>query len=253
MQVFIISLTLQLASPPVADAGAAGEAIAAVDEAARLVEVGANTKANLTRAIKLYRANLEDTSLSVDRRVTGYVDLARAHMRLGDLMSGAAEKKGVFERGREAALRAVELGPHRADAIAYRGFLTAKVGEARGIMNSLMMVDDVKRDMNTALRINPSYHYARTTLAVVYHALPGIAGGSDKKAKRLLHDTLAKQPRFTAAMKDLGDLHRDRGEDGEARRWYQAVLDEQRPARKNDHRKFDVPHARRELARLGRS
>lgn len=251
-----IAFTLSAAAPdqaPLASVPATPTAEAAVEEAAKLVEVAANSRANLERAIALYRANLEDPALPVERRVTGYVDLARAHLRLGDLTSGRDGKTRVFEAGREAALRAVELGPRRADAIAYRGFLGAKVGEARGIMKSLMMVDGVKKDMKRALAIDPSYHYARTTLAVVFHALPGLAGGSDSKAKELLHDTLARDPHFTAAMKDLGDLHRYRGEDDEARRWYRRVLDEKKPSRRHDCRKFDVPHARAQLKKLGAS
>jgi tetratricopeptide (TPR) repeat protein len=222
----------------------------ALKEAATLVEVKANTSANLERAIALYEQHLTDTSVPAARRATGYVDLARAYMRYGDIRP-KAERVAIFEKGVAAAKKGKALAPNRADTIAYVAFLKAKVGDARGIMNSLMMVGEVKKDLEKALKIDPNYHYARTTLAVVYHALPGIAGGSDRKAIALLEETLERDPHFTAAMKDLGNLYLDKGDEKEARKWFQRIVDEKAPSRKHDCNKWDRPIAKRKLAKMG--
>ena len=242
----IATLTLCL----LASANVPATPAASLKEAAGLVEEGANTRANLKRAIDMYERVLVDPSLPPARRATGYVDLARAYMRYGDLLSKKAARLATFKKGVVAAEKGRALAPKRADTISYVAFLKAKVGDTRGVMNSLMMVGEVKEELTRAIAIDPDYLYARTTLAVVYHALPGIAGGSDKKAIALLEGALKRDPHFTAAMKDLAQLHLDNGDEEDAKRWFQAIVDEKKPAEPNDYKKWDRPIAKRALKKL---
>src|SRR3954471_4845147 len=67
-----------------------------------LVEVQANTKANLQKAIELYDKALTDTSIPQKERELGYADQSRAYLRLGDLENGESKKIEVYTKGRTA-------------------------------------------------------------------------------------------------------------------------------------------------------
>jgi len=220
-------------------------------EGARIVEVDANTTANLTKAIGLLEAGVADASLPAADRADGHMALSRAWLRLGDLKSGKDDKIATYEKGKAAGMKAVEVaGGKHAMGLYWATANMACVGRTRGVMNSLFMVGDLRKNMNAVIAINPKLHYPRNTLAEIDHAIPGLAGGSDERAEKGLTDVLAKDPHVTSTMFLLARIKRDQGKKDEAKQWAQKILDEKAPTLKNDWRKFDVPDAKKLLAEL---
>ncbi|MBM4281092.1 MAG: hypothetical protein FJ137_10145 [Deltaproteobacteria bacterium] len=213
-------------------------------EPRRLVETDANTPANLQRAIALYEAALADATLPARVRSDGWADVARAYMRLGDLEKGGASKLVWYEKGQAAGMKAQQVDGKNPAAIFWTSANMACVGRTKGVMNSLFMIGDLRSGLNRTLALDPNFHFARNTLGEIDHAVPGLAGGSDDRAEASYLEVLRRNPHFTASMVRLAQLKRDNGDDDEARRWAQKVLDEKAPALPHDWRKFDVADAR---------
>jgi hypothetical protein len=219
-------------------------------EPRKLVEIEANTPANLQRAIALYEAALVDTTLPARVRSNGWADVARAYMRLGDLEKNSAQKLALYENGQAAGKKGESVDDKNPAAIFWGTANMACVGRTKGVMNSLFMIGDLRKGLNRALALDANYHFARNTLGEIDHAVPGLAGGSDERAEQGYLEVLRRNPHFTASMVRLAQIKRDNGDDDEARVWAQKVLDEKSPALPHDWRKFDVVDARAVLKSL---
>jgi tetratricopeptide (TPR) repeat protein len=238
-----------LVAPPPPDAPKADP----MKEAFKLVEVGKNTVANLEKGINIYEANMSKASAKA--KCLAQTDISRAWLRVGDLKSKKKEKLKAFEAGKAAGTKAIKVcagqsAKLRSEALAYEVFNLAKVGETNGVMNSLFMVGDLKKGLKKALEIDPNNSYARSTLGTIFHALPGIAGGSDKKAIEHYEESIRRSPGFGSGMCELAQLYLDKGKKDKAREWSDKLLAIQNPEFKNDHWKFDKPCARRHLKKI---
>jgi hypothetical protein len=241
-----------VAQAPTPEAAAtAPAAVDALAEAARIVEVDANTTANLTRAIAMFDAALVDTNRPVAERADGWSALSRAWLRLGDLQSGEATKIASYEKGKAAGAKALELtGNKHAEGMFWTTANQACIGRTRGVMNSLFMLGDLRKGMNASIALNPSLVLPRNTLAEIDHSVPSLAGGSDERAEQGLLAVLKANPHMTSTMFLMARIKRDQGKTDEAKMWAQKVVDEKAPARRNDWRKFDLPDAKKMLAEL---
>lgn len=237
-------------TPTTTTAAAATPAVDPLAEPRRIVEVEANTPANLKRAIALYEAALADATLPARTRSDGWSDVSRAYMRLGDLESNSAAKLALYEKGQAAGKKGEDIDGKNPAAIFWGTANMACVGRTKGVMNSLFMIGDLKKNLNRTLALDANFHFARNTLGEIDHAVPGLAGGSDARAEAGYLEVLRRNPHFTASMVRLAQLKRDNGDDDEARQWAQKVLDEKSPALPNDWRKFDVVDARAVLKSL---
>ncbi|MDP2340857.1 MAG: hypothetical protein Q8O67_07870 [Deltaproteobacteria bacterium] len=215
-----------------------------------LIEVAANTVANLKKAVELYEVALKDETLDKKVRAEGWADVARAYLRWGDLLKGDAEKIATYEKGVAAGKKGEAIDAKSASSIFWGNANQACVGRTRGVMNSLFMLGDLKKGMNRVLELNPNYHLARNTLGEIDHSVPGIAGGSDDRAEKAYLEVLRRDPHFTPTMVLLAKLKRDRGDDDEAKVWAQKAVDEKAANPRNDWKKFDLKEAKALLQEL---
>jgi tetratricopeptide (TPR) repeat protein len=237
--------------PAPAAAPAPAPAPDALKTAATLVESGPNTVTTLKEAIAMYEGALGDTTRPAADRAKGWADLARAYLRLGDLLTADKDKIATYEKGKAAGEKAVDVAGGR--FAAGRFWATANlavIGRTRGVMNSLFMLGDLRKGLNEVLSIDANFHLARNTLGEIDHAVPGIAGGSDDRAEKSYLEVLRRDPHFTATMVLLAKLKRDQGNTDEARQWADRVVKETSPSVLHDHRKFDVRDAKAILAEL---
>jgi tetratricopeptide (TPR) repeat protein len=218
------------------------------------IEGMANKKENLEKGLSIYAQALKDPAITKKQRAYAHVDEARAYLRLGDLILKKDNKKAIalYEKGRVSAKKAVELTPNDAEAIFWEVAMLAQISSARGVMNSLMNVPDIKKGLNKALAKDPNHSYARETLGKVYHELPGIVGGDDDKAEALFLETLKRDPKFTPAMFTIAQFYVDKGKKDEARKWLRKCLDT--PVKESsipqDHWRFNIPDCKRLLRKL---
>ncbi len=109
--------------------------------------------------------------------------LARACYWLGE-NSAEDRKLTVFERGIAAAKKAIALNEGDAAGHFWLGVSYGKYGEAKGILKSLALVDPSKEEMNRVIAIDPAFESggAYRVLGRIYFKLPGLMGGSNRKA-----------------------------------------------------------------------
>ena len=121
--------------------------------------------------------------------------LARACYWLGE-NSPEAEKIPVFEKGIEAAKKAATLKDDQPAGHFWLGVSYGKYGEAKGVLKSLALVDPSKEAMNRVIELDPKFEYggAYRVLGRIYYKLPGLMGGSNKKALEYLQKAVEIGP-----------------------------------------------------------
>ncbi len=247
----LLSVPLVVATQVTAQLASGVEAVELAKRCYQQVETRANTVANMREGVATCERAAKAKGASPKDAGASWVNVARARLRLGDASRGDAAIE-QYELGREAARAALALNPKDDDALFWDMAHLACIGRSKGVVSSLFMLSELKAGLERVLELNPDHHYARDTLAKIYHKVPGALGGSDEKAEALLLEVLRREPKFTSTMVTLGQLYIDLGREAEARVWLQKVLDTKssESARPNDHWRFNVPDAKRELARL---
>src|SRR5215470_7647444 len=111
---------------------------------------------NLSRIDEL-KAGLEKAA-QTDPRPEIFLALAEVCFMYGDVRAQTAEEKlEAYDRGRQAARRAIELAPRSAPAHFWYGTNTGRWGQTKGVLRSLFLLPSVKEAMQTALELDPSY------------------------------------------------------------------------------------------------
>ena len=144
--------------------------------------------------------------------------LARALIRRGERKSGKKDKLADFKAAEDAAQRAVDKSSASADAHFWLGVAHGRRGETQGILKSLSLVGPIKREMETTLRLDPTYGGAYHVLAELYWQLPGFAGGDKKKALQYYEKALEVSPRYSANYVPLAEAYLKLGRKDDARR-----------------------------------
>src|SRR5262249_49640505 len=112
-------------------------------------------KAALEKAAESQAADV-DTLLALAQGCFMYGDV-RAPTQDHKRPPAEDEKLAAFDRGRQAAKRAIELAPRSAPAQFWYGINTGRWGQTKGIMRSLFLLPTVKEAMQTAIAIDPAY------------------------------------------------------------------------------------------------
>lgn len=125
-----------------------------------------------------------DALVKIDDRYDAYWRIARMHYYIGSHTEKNKDKKIIFEQGIYYGRKAVELRPDRPDGYYWLGVVYGVYGEARGVLKSLFLVDDIKEAMNKVIEIDRSYEDGGPdrVMGRVYFKLPGFAGGDNKKS-----------------------------------------------------------------------
>jgi tetratricopeptide (TPR) repeat protein len=135
--------------------------------------------------------------------------LARVEYWIGDHTADKTVKKQIFQQGIDHAKKAAGLGPDKADGHFWLGVCYGVYGEAKGVLKSLALVKPIKEAMRRVLEIDPAYDKggADRVLGRVYHEVPGIAGGSEKKSLEHLLKAVEYGPRVGLNLLYLADTY----------------------------------------------
>lgn len=133
---------------------------------------------------------------------------SRCTYYVGVKTSGDDAKVEIFKRGKALADVAKTVMPDRAEAYYFYGINLGRWAEANGIMKSLGERHNLRRTMEAVLvkaakddegRDLPGKEYdgwgANRTLGRMYFKLPGVFGGDNQKAERLLREAVANSPK----------------------------------------------------------
>jgi tetratricopeptide (TPR) repeat protein len=182
-------------------------------------------RADLNKA-KTALAKLEEAVAAKEDAYAVYWRMARVEYWIGDHTANGDAKKKIFQQGIAHAKKAIELGPDRVEGHFWLGVNYGVYGEAKGVLKSLSLVKPIKEEMRRVLEIDPAYDRggADRILGRVYHEVPGIAGGSEKKSLQHLLKAVEYGPRVGLNLLYLADTYISLDRIGDARKTLETIL-----------------------------
>lgn len=152
--------------------------------------------------------------------------LARGAYWLGSHVP-AGERRKHYERGLEAGRRAVALEPARPEGRFWMAATMGAMAESFGLRAGIRYRGPVKREFEAVLKIDPAYSDggADRGLGRWYFRVPGLFGGSKRKAVEHLQRSLTYDPANAASHFFLAEAYLSMDRDEDARRELELVLD----------------------------
>ncbi len=110
--------------------------------------------------------------------------IARACKWLGDKYP-KEERIKVLEKGERFAKKAIEINPEGTEGHFWLGVSLGRIGEERGILNSLFLVGPIKDEMEKVLKLDSEHDGAYYVLSALYRKAPGwpLSCGDINKSK----------------------------------------------------------------------
>ncbi len=144
--------------------------------------------------------------------------LARARYWLGGHANGD-DRKNSYEAGIEAGRVAVAAAPNKPEGHFWIAANMGALAESFGLRQGLKYRGDIKQELETVLKIDPAFQLgsADRALGRWYNKVPGLFGGSNKKAEEHLRRSLTYNPNSTASLYFLSETLIDEGKKTDAR------------------------------------
>jgi tetratricopeptide (TPR) repeat protein len=208
-------------------------------------------KQQLAKADSLYQDSYKDTtifneaesiidSLMLNSKVLMDEILWRkSHLcfERGYTLKKKKEKKEWYKKGQKLAEIAIERNPDNQEAHFWFATNKGLVGKLNGILNSLFMVDDLKKEANKIIELDPEHAGAHMLLGEIYKSLPGFAGGDKHEAIKEFETALKKDSLFTAVYVSLANTYKDLGETEKAKKILNKLLSLKKS---RDMRRFEL-------------
>jgi tetratricopeptide (TPR) repeat protein len=175
------------------------------------------------------RAGLE-AAAATDPTPDTLIELARAWFLTGDFRArGEAERVAAYERGSDAARRAVAAAPRNDRAHLWLALNSGRTAEARGIMRAVTLVGAIREESETVLRLNPSNVEGLILAASLAAEMPGFLGGDRARAETLFKRALEIEPHQTGGRLELARFYVNARRWRDAQRELQRVVDDTEP------------------------
>jgi hypothetical protein len=197
-----------------------------IAEADRLARADHPSGHALRRAVDLY-----ERAAQIDSRdATIQVKLAEACLELGAIVEDGA--LASFQRGEQAARRAVQLDEKSADGYF---LIAANRGRAAKLLPlwkvSPTIVGQLEKDVLRALALNPRHARALHMEAMLLYKTPALLraflDGKKSDVERYLTSAIEADPHFVPARLDLAEFYLAEHRPAEARAQARAVLEMQ--------------------------
>jgi tetratricopeptide (TPR) repeat protein len=195
----------------------------------------------IQKADKLYAdrdkvESLKQAVALVEKDVTNYEAmwrLAKFKFYLSNLESEEAQKITVLQTGIAAAERAIKLDTNRVEGHFWLGVTKGKYADLKGGFAALGLVKTVRRELETALKLDPTYARGTIQLALGEMSLrvPRLLGGNDKRGIEMLEAGL-KAGQANAELKlALAEQYEKKNRKAEAKKLLEEILKEEDPLR----------------------
>ena len=168
---------------------------------------------------------------------------SRIHVQKGDDDATKSGKLRLYERARAIAETLKTLNDRNPDGHMWWAVAHGRIGQTRGVMNSLFMVPALKAAFNRVLELDPGYATAYDAYGVLYYELPGIVGGNLGKSEEYLRQGVAADPDYTVIRLDLARTLARRKKWREAREQLDLLLATRNPTFPADFELDDKPDA----------
>lgn len=123
--------------------------------------------------------------------------------------ASGGERMKLLEKAKDYAERATRANEQGADGHYWLGVILGRVGEERGVLNSLFLIKPIRQEMEKVLAIDPKYAGAHHVLGVLYRKAPPrpLSVGDIKKALQEANLAVKYAPADTLYRVGLAEVH----------------------------------------------
>jgi tetratricopeptide (TPR) repeat protein len=152
--------------------------------------------------------------------------LARACYWLGTHDQEAA-RRPALERGVAAGELAIKIKPGAPEGHFWTAANMGALAESFGLRQGIKYRGRIRDELQNVLAIDPAWQQgsADRALGWWYHMVPGLFGGSEKKAEEHLRRAMTFNPKSTATLYFLAEVLLEDGRKSDAKAMFQQVLD----------------------------
>lgn len=189
------------------------------------------------------RIILESVIEQEPEHIRALYELSHVCFLLGDKALIKEEKLDLYNQGKDYGEKAKKIDKGCAEAHFWYMVNMGRIGQTKGVLNSLFMVPDIRDEIEMVLKINPEHTGALDAKAMLFFELPGVLGGSLNKTIDCLNDAIALDSNYTLLYVDMAKAYIKK-EDYEKARWYLSrALEITDPTYLADHILDDKPEA----------
>jgi hypothetical protein len=151
---------------------------------------------------------------------------ARAYYGAGDDTKQNSEKLRLFDQAMQSGKKAVAVKPDGVEGHYWLGVGSGGYGEARGMFKAMSLVGNIRKEMETVIKLDPSYENGGGYLVLgrLDYELPGIMGGSKKRAIQSYEQGLKVAPSNLLMKVYLAESYIDADRKSEAKSLLDDVL-----------------------------
>ncbi len=175
---------------------------------------------------------------------------SRIHIQKGDDAKTKAEKLTHFGRAKAIAETLIALNDKNDDGHCWWGVAQGRIGQTRGVLNSLFMVSGLKKAFGRAIDLNPKHPTALDAMGVLYYELPGFAGGDLAKSEQYYKRGIESAPTYCLIRLDLAKVYIRQKRWFAARTQLNSLLATSDPLYTADAELDDKPEARQLLKQI---
>ena len=173
------------------------------------------------------RALLEAAAAGADPAPETLIELSSVWFLAGEFRAGGEPGRiAAYERGAEAARRAVAASSRSDRAHFMLAINYGRLAEIRGVMRAVTLVGTIREESATVLRLNPSNVEGLILAGSLAAEMPALLGGDRVKAEALFKRALELDPHRTGGRLELARLYLAGRRWPEAQRELQSVVDE---------------------------
>src|SRR5262249_54849622 len=182
---------------------------ATVDAVAQSPLVGELRRASLRyhedpARLDTLREGLEQAA-AADPRADNLVALGQIEFIWGDIRAKTQDEKlKAYDAGRQAAKRVAEADPKNIVARFWYATNTARWGQTNGVVRSLFLLPEVKREIAAMLEMDPGFAPVYALAGNVYYEVPSLLGGDLARAEEMFRKGIELSPRYTLMRVGLG-------------------------------------------------
>lgn len=159
-----------------------------------------------------------------DTNVKAFYQLAHAKTLLAGTLDDKAEKEKLYEEAAEAAKKAIALDDNEPKAHFELARALGRLGEYRGVLQSLGIAADMKRELDITLKLDPNYGAAYHALALWNLKVPWVAGGRAGQVESLFEKSIEVEPDSITHYADFAEVLIDRGKVDQAKEILEIAL-----------------------------
>ncbi len=133
--------------------------------------------------------------------------MSRIYCMFGDDKTAKQDKLDRYNKAKSYAERAKAANSNLADAHFWYGVSLGRIGQTKGILNSLNLAKPVKDAFLKTLALDSRHTSALDGLGVWYREVPGVAGGDLNKSVEYLKKGIAIDPNYSILYIDLAKTY----------------------------------------------